>query len=141
MVAERNQVIEPELVMPDQFFSSLAKQPGINGERRLMLAVLEDAVSCYQRFALSRDARARTEFAEAAHWIDSREREWPYSYENICDVLGLNPAYIRDGLRRRGPSKAARAAVKHERPFIMPLAPSAAEADSDDKADSDQAAA
>jgi len=115
-------MVEPELVLPEQFFSSLAKQPEIESERRLMLAVLEDAVSCYQRFALARDARGRNEFEEAREWIESPERDWPYSYENICEVLGLNPSYIREGLRRRGPHGARTTKIKRVAAYVMPLA-------------------
>jgi hypothetical protein len=114
-------MVEPELVLPEQFFSSLAKQPEIESERRLMLAVLEDAVSCYQRFALARDARGRNEFEEARAWIESTEREWPYSYENICEVLGLNPSYIREGLRRRGPLGTRKTQIKRVAAYVMPL--------------------
>ncbi|TFH28600.1 MAG: hypothetical protein E4H00_08490 [Myxococcales bacterium] len=114
-------MIEPELVLPEQFFSSLAKQPAIESERRLMLAVLEDAVSCYQRFALARDARGRAEFEEARRWIESDEREWPYSYENICEVLGLNPTYIREGLRRRGEYAERKTKIQRVAAYVMPL--------------------
>ena len=121
MEAERITVIEPELVMPDQFFSSLAKQPGIDGERRLMLAVLRDAVLCYQRYALARDARGRAEFEEARQWIEGTDREWPFSYENICDVLSLDPAYVRDGLHRRAPRSVRLQTIQRIAPHIMPL--------------------
>jgi len=114
-------MIEPELVLPEQFFSSLAKQPAIESERRLMLAVLEDAISCYQRFELARDARGRSEFEEARRWIESDEREWPYSYENICEVLGLNPTYIREGLRQRGRQSERKTKIKRVAAYVMPL--------------------
>ncbi len=108
--------------MPDQFFSTLSKQPRVEGERRLMLAVLEDAVTCYHRFALARDERGRHEFAEARAWIESTDRDWPFSYENVCDVLGIDPAYIRDGLRRQAPKREAATSIQRVEPHIMPLA-------------------
>jgi hypothetical protein len=121
MEAQRTTVLDPELVMPDQFFSTLSKQPKVEGERRLMLAVLEDAVSCYQRFALARDERGRHEFAEARAWIESADREWPFSYENVCDVLGIDPAYVRDGLNRRVRRRKSGASQQGVAPYIMPL--------------------
>jgi hypothetical protein len=109
--------------MPDQFFSTLSKQPKVEGERRLMLAVLEDAVSCYHRFALARDERGRHEFAEARAWIESTDRDWPFSYENVCDVLGIDPAYVRDGLNRRVRRRKSASSQQHGvAPYIMPLA-------------------
>jgi hypothetical protein len=120
MATQKSDVLAPALVLPDQFFAEFAKRPGIDSERRLMLAVLEDAVQCYQRYALARDARGQHEFEEARRWVESHEREWPYSFENICDVLGLDIDYIREGLRRQGP-RSARVQRARVRPSIMPL--------------------
>jgi len=64
-----------------------------------MLAVLEDAVDCFQKHAHSRDPRAEQLFAEAQEWVDSTDRSWLFSYENICDTLEINADYVRRGLR------------------------------------------
>ncbi len=93
-------LFEPDTLLPAQYFAAFAREGGIVRERRLMLAVLQDAVECYQKYALARDPRGRALFEDARNWIESREREWPFSYENICEVLGLNPEYIRRGLSR-----------------------------------------
>lgn len=111
---------DPQSLLPDQYFSGEARTPGLDGERRLMLAVLEDAVIVYQRYALARDPEKQQERKEAGDWIDSVDVTWPFSFENICNVLGIDPEYIRSGLRatdvrrRAGtfPQRAAR---------IMPL--------------------
>ena len=100
MASEKSDVLAPALVLPDQFFAEFAKRPGIDSERRLMLAVLEDAVHCYQRYALARDPRGHFEFDEAKRWIESTDREWPFSFENICSCLRIDPDYIRGGLRK-----------------------------------------
>ena len=51
-------------------------------------------------------------------WIESGEREWPFSYENICEVLGLNPEYIRRGLSKWRQQKSP---VKRTAARIVPL--------------------
>jgi hypothetical protein len=84
-----------------------------------MLAVLQDAVECYQKYALARDPRGTTLFENACEWIDSGEREWPFSYVNICEVLGLNPEYIRRGLSKW---RQQRSPVKRTTARIVPLA-------------------
>ena len=119
--ADKNDFMAPALVLPDQFFAEFAKRPGIDSERRLMLAVLEDAVHCYQRYALSRDPRGRFEFDEARKWVESSDREWPFSFENICDVLELEAAYIREGLRRHAPDARREDVLERVSPRIMPL--------------------
>jgi len=93
-------LFEPDTLLPAQYFAAFAREGGLVRERRLMLAVLQDAVECYQKYALARDPRGRALFEDARDWIESSEREWPFSYENICEILGLNPEYIRRGLSR-----------------------------------------
>lgn len=112
-------LFEPDTLLPAQYFAAFAREGGLVRERRLMLAILQDAVECYQKYALARDPRGRMLFEDAFEWIESREREWPFAYENICEVLSLNAEYIRRGLskwrQQRGPAR--RAAAK-----IVPLA-------------------
>jgi hypothetical protein len=35
---------------------------------------------------------------DAEEWIYSDDRSWPFSFENVCDLLQINPAYLRHGL-------------------------------------------
>ena len=91
-------LFEPDTLLPTQYFAAFAREGGLVRERRLMLAVLQDAVECYQKYALARDPRGTLLFDDARDWIESGEREWPFSYENICDVLGIEAAYVRSGL-------------------------------------------
>ncbi len=91
-------LFEPDTLMPEQFFGTNGKARGAANERQLMLAILRDAVECHQRYARSRDYRTREIFQEADEWIFSRERDWPFSFENICDALGVDPEYVRSGV-------------------------------------------
>ncbi len=118
MASDLHNLFEPDAVLPDQFFSAFSHQDALGPERRLMLAVLQDAVECYQKFALSRTPQGRNEFREARDWIASTDQGWAYSYENICDVLGIDSAYIRRGLRRFGSNS-----TEHVRraPKIVPV--------------------
>src|SRR5438477_6431231 len=75
------------------------------GERALMRAVLEDGIRCligevgprHQRGALA---------AEAREWIETADSRWPYSFENVCDSLGLHAANLRRRLLRAAPALA-----------------------------------
>jgi len=111
-------LFEPDTLLPAQYFAAFAREGGLVRERRLMLAVLEDAVECYQKYALARDPRGRLLFEDACQWIESGEREWPFSYENICEVLSLNPEYIRRGLSKWRQQKSP---VRRTVARIMPL--------------------
>lgn len=101
-------LFEPDALMPEQFFAGLGKDSGASNERGLMLAILRDAVECYQKYALARDPQGEDLHRDASEWIFSTDREWPFSFENICDVLNVSSQYVRAGLeplQRRTPRK------------------------------------
>lgn len=70
------------------------------GELGLMLAILEDAINCYVKYAAARERKGRQEFKDAAEWIFGQGSEWLFSFENICEFLGIDPGYLRQGLLR-----------------------------------------
>jgi hypothetical protein len=116
-------LFEPDALMPEQYFASLGKEAGATNERGLMLAILRDAVECYQKYALARDPQGEDLHRDAAEWIFSNDREWPFSFENICDVLGVSAEYVRVGLAplrktaRRKVRKSPRiVGLSHRRP-------------------------
>jgi hypothetical protein len=87
-----------------------------------MLAVLEDALDCFQKYATARDGHAQQLFDEAHAWIVSSDRGWFFSYENICETLEINPEYLRRGLERwrsQQFSGARTRAVKPEPPVLQ----------------------
>jgi hypothetical protein len=89
----------PDTMLPSQYFDRMARRTEYEGERRLMIAVLEDAVDVYRKLAGARDARRQQMFRDAEEWIDSDDRAWIFSFQNICDVLSIEAEYLRRGLR------------------------------------------
>ena len=67
-------------------------------EEGLMLAVLTDAVECFQKYAFATDDKGKKLFQEAEEWLLEKGSAWFFSFENICEVLGLHPDYIRQGI-------------------------------------------
>ena len=99
--------LAPEILLPVQFVDHHTKQ----GEKRLMLAVLEEAVATFQRNLHAKTARGQRLFREAEEWIASPDTSWMFAFESICHTLGLDPQYLRDGLERlkeRAPTSGAR---------------------------------
>ena len=90
----------PEIVLPSQFDDLRRNAEGRPPEHRLMLAVLEDAVYSYQQGVKSRATRDRRLFNETEEWFESEETTSPFSFVTICQVFGLDPDYLRAGLRR-----------------------------------------
>src|SRR5216117_3006744 len=76
----------------------LSKKDILEGEEKLMLAVLGKAVEYFQKYVLAKDERGKKLFQEAEEWILDKDSDWFFSFENICEVLGLHPDYMRQGL-------------------------------------------
>lgn len=90
-----------EVLTPEQFFLPASDSSATwTGERRLLLAVLQDAVAFFFRYRLSQTVRGRRLFRETVQWFLSTDRSWLYSFENICAHLGLDADYMRLGLKR-----------------------------------------
>ena len=113
-------LFEPHTVLPAQYFDRLRRRTEFDGERRLMLAVLEDAVDCYRKHVVARDHRGHQLFMDAETWIDAPDSNWLFSFQNICDVLGLESEYLRAGLRKikaaallRGPGRMVQLRAEH----------------------------
>jgi hypothetical protein len=64
-----------------------------------MLAVLQDAVECFQEYVVAQYPWEEKLFQEAEDWILEKNTDWPFSFENIWGTLQLHPDYIRRGLR------------------------------------------
>lgn len=74
-------------------------EPSREPENRLMLAVLEEALVTFQRGLNSPVPERRKRFCEVDRWVTERDSDWPFSFENICQTLRIDPDYIRAGLR------------------------------------------
>jgi hypothetical protein len=91
-------LFQPDTLLPSQFFDRVRRRTEHDGERRLMIAVLEDAIHVYRTQVGARDGRGLELFRDAEEWIEDTERSWLFSFENVCDVLDLDADYLRRGL-------------------------------------------
>ena len=108
--------LEPEIVLPEQLEN--AGKRCTMPEHRLMLAVMEDAVHTYLTTSGSPHARGRALFRETAQWFASDDTSSPFCFVTICQLLGLDPDYLRAGLRRwreqhRGDVRAIPLRIRH----------------------------
>ncbi|HEY3169236.1 MAG TPA: hypothetical protein VGK57_18530 [Candidatus Binatia bacterium] len=93
-------LFQPDTLLAAQYFENLRGKSLLEPEKRLMLAILEDAISRYQEKMYSQDKRGKRHFQEVEEWIANTDSDWIFSFENVCESLGFNPAYVRQGLRR-----------------------------------------
>jgi hypothetical protein len=84
--------------LDNEIIAKLFKKDIREGEEKLMLAVLADAIEDFQKHAFSKDQRGQKLFQEAEEWFLERDDDQLFSFEYICATLQLHPDYIRRGL-------------------------------------------
>jgi hypothetical protein len=89
------------VLLPVQFSDLFSRSNGIDGERRLLLAVLDDAVQCYLKNMMARNRHHRLIFNETRYWLISDSRKGVFAYENLCETLGIEANALRAALERR----------------------------------------
>ncbi len=92
-------VLEPEFVLPVQYNDMVRRRIIRDGESRLLLAVLKDALRCYLKNMNGPTAHAYRIFEETAYWFYARHQEGIFAYEPLCDALGINPEPLREWLK------------------------------------------
>ena len=82
--------------------------------RALMLAVLEDGIACFQGYCVQPSRSNQRLFQEADEWIHSDE-DAVFSFNNVCETLGLHPEKLRKGLEEWQAKQAAARIEKRSR--------------------------
>lgn len=110
-------ILEPDVFLPSQFYGSAGLSRKLEGEKRLMIAVLKDAVECLDKYRASRSSAGRSQYLSAIEWVEDPSNDWLFSFTNICDFLGFDPEYLREVLLKR-----ENRYIKPERPKMLSLA-------------------
>jgi hypothetical protein len=84
--------------LDSEIIERLFKKNTREGEEKLMLAVLSDAIEHFQKYAFSKDEKGRKLLQEAEEWFLEKDNGALFSFEYICETLQLHPDYIRQGL-------------------------------------------
>jgi len=88
-------------LLPRSLFRFLRHATAGQGERRLAVAVLEEAVDCLEERRTNPEYEGRLTRWEAEQWFESEDSEWPFSFKNVCLVLHLDAEAIRERIRLR----------------------------------------
>ena len=88
----------PDIVLPEQFFEGARRDSQASGEKALMLAVLEDGIRCFQEHLRNPRSNPRLLSQQAEAWIRAVDYDWPFSFNNVCETLGIDPGALRDAL-------------------------------------------
>ncbi|HSE86971.1 MAG TPA: hypothetical protein VLJ79_12170 [Candidatus Binatia bacterium] len=93
-------VFQPDILVTVQYLATYRRRFHLQPEQLLMLAVLEDAVVCFQDNLTAVTPRKRALFREAEEWILDDDNSYLFSFDNICEGVALDPNYVRRGLIR-----------------------------------------
>lgn len=106
-------IFQPDILIDAQFHASQRSRFHLDPERVLMLAVLQDAVLCFQEHVTAKCKRKQSMHDSAEQWISNKDRSYLFSFENVCDALGFDANYMRQGLARW--KRAARRVIDDEK--------------------------
>ncbi|HYD49287.1 MAG TPA: hypothetical protein VEB21_13105 [Terriglobales bacterium] len=65
-------------------------------ERELAAAVIETAAADLRKYRHARGRRRQRFYMEARKWVMSDDRDWPFSFINLCDSLKLSVEALRE---------------------------------------------
>jgi hypothetical protein len=100
-------LFQADTLAPQQYQQSARRTLFQEPEQELMFAVLKDAICCFQKYASARDKMRTRLYLEARKWLTEEDNDWPFSFANICEAIGLSPQYVRAGLLGRQEAKLA----------------------------------
>lgn len=93
---ETTELFQEDASLSSQYWETFARKRDLEPEKRLLLAILDNGIRAYRQHMLTNSRR----FFEAERWLFSDSEAGPFSFEYICDVLGLSAAWLRETLRR-----------------------------------------
>jgi hypothetical protein len=91
-------LFQPDTLLPDQYLDTFRRKLHLEPEKKLMLAILEDAIACYQKYLFARDSKGKALFEEAKEWVEEVNGAGVFAFDSVCEILGLNPDYLRRGM-------------------------------------------
>lgn len=95
----------PETVVVDEILSN-GKGSATGPERALMSALLFDGIQAYLNFVSQSHNQKCSRFREAVSWVHRRGNGYIFSFDNVCECLGIDPEYLRAGLASLSPDES-----------------------------------
>lgn len=85
-------------LMPQQYYDLIARRHVVDGERRLLFAVFEDAIRSYVLNLNGKSIARQKEFLEVQEWISVRGHHNLFSFDSLCTMFGVDPDVLRKQL-------------------------------------------
>jgi hypothetical protein len=82
-----------------QYLDTFRRSEHLEPEKALITAILEDAIHEYRKYSRARGLEDKERFREVEKWIMHRGNDWIFSFDNVRELLGLDPDYVRRAVR------------------------------------------
>lgn len=101
MSTSANHVIQPLMLLPSQ----LPRRPASarSPEMCLVVAMFDDAIQSASRNPNVCTRRQYQDYLDARAWLRDDDREWPFAFRNVCDLLDLDAQAVRAHVLRTNP--------------------------------------
>ena len=85
-------------ISPSQYRDQRIRSRYLDGESRLLFAVLEDAVRRYLLASKATRRASRTAYDEVRQWVNTRGDHDLFAFDSICRVFDIDPDSLRKQL-------------------------------------------
>lgn len=97
---DRVLLVDGDSVDPYLFLRARRRQTLAEPELKLVFAVLEDALDLFAKYLRTGGRKGRAVYRETEEWIFCRKDDRIFSFSSVCEILGIDPDYLRAGVRR-----------------------------------------
>ncbi len=84
-----------DILLPSQYFERSQPKSESIPEERLLLALLMDALYCFQKHCFASDKNGNAHFRVAEAWIMDEDLSSPFSFRGACEYLEVEADYLR----------------------------------------------
>ncbi len=100
MMAEEFPLRLTEARFHPEYIDQIRRRHYDEGEKKLMLAILQEALNDFVKYLPSKYADGQARFREVEEWFLDSDGEWLFSFSNIAETLGISASYLVNGLMR-----------------------------------------
>ncbi|HEX2932874.1 MAG TPA: hypothetical protein VHV54_24305 [Candidatus Binatia bacterium] len=93
------QIMSGDISTSEQYRDTFRRSELLEPEKALLIALLEDGIHEYRKYYQARDRDGQRRFRKACEWLMADDEAWIFSFVNVCELLNLDPKYVRRRMR------------------------------------------
>ena len=107
------------LILPVQYYDQIRRPRVLDGEHKLMFAVLEDAINEYLQSGDPRNFQELMQRRELEKWFAAEDQSGIFTFESLCETFGMDSRALWKSLqsgRRLQRQQERMATLSYRRP-------------------------